>query len=299
MRALREEAMKRSLLFLAGLLLLFAGSARADILLLKNGGRVEGVVTERGDFYVVENVAGTAELKKNQVAARVKAPYVTQQYEKRLAAIPPHDVKARFDLALWCRSHGLRERARKNLEVVVRLDPDHARARALLGYVHRFGKWMTKEEARRARLTAAGLVERDGKWMTAAARAIRERARREVVELKKKEAAKQAALQAEKEKKAKEEAAKRAREAALARAAEQRRERARLEQENEDLRWLVRELLRRESLDLLGGYGWAWPLGVYVPGTRVSAPLRFGRAVRRGIPFRWTWGRFTVRGRVR
>jgi hypothetical protein len=136
----------------------------------------------------------------------------------------------------------------------------------------------------RIRQEAAKLRVEAGK--RAAAREAQERLRREAEE-------KQARAVAEK----------RAREAALARAEDDRRERERLERENQELRELLRDLARRGSYD---GYGWYVSPGWYLPGYAPAGTFGRSRGLSprssrwgAGLDFRWTGDHFRVRGTVR
>lgn len=295
-------------------LLALTATASADVLLLKSGGRVEGVVTEKGDRYVVKSLNGTAEVPRDQVGRRVEAPYVTEIYERKLARIDPEDADARVELALWCAKQGLRDRERENLEAAIRIDPDHEAARHRLGFVRFEGAWMMPEEAREAKLAKAGLVPFEGRWYTPEGLKAYLDAKKEMAKLRAEEEARRAAREEaerkrreEEERLAREEAERKAKEEALARAEEDRRARERLELENELLRERLREEIRRQSRDYGYGYGWygyGYPYGVVSPGyvgglspTRPACPRRYGTGL--SLDFRWRSGHFGLRGRVR
>ncbi|AMV38051.1 polymorphic toxin-type HINT domain-containing protein [Planctomyces sp. SH-PL62] len=70
-------------------------------------------------------------------------------YEAAKAAAG-RDADAQVRLALWCEAQGLAAEKTTHLTRAVLLAPDHARARGLLGYVERDGKWMRPAEAARA-----------------------------------------------------------------------------------------------------------------------------------------------------
>lgn len=59
-------------------------------------------------------------------------------YYEKLAQISPRDATGFFQLATWCESRGLTEQARQLWGRVLKIDPDHAAARAKLGY-ERYG----------------------------------------------------------------------------------------------------------------------------------------------------------------
>ncbi|MDG3004213.1 polymorphic toxin-type HINT domain-containing protein [Paludisphaera mucosa] len=60
------------------------------------------------------------------------------------------DADAQVDLALWCESRGMGAEKTTHLTRAVLLDPDHARARGLLGYVKHEGRWLRPDEIARA-----------------------------------------------------------------------------------------------------------------------------------------------------
>ena len=297
----------RRLVPAAVLILAAIAPARADILLLRGGGRVEGAVVTQGDEYVVTTLTGRARVKKTDVLERVVAPYVTEQYESRLARLDRSDPDAWFALSRWAFGHGLPERGRKRLEEVIRLAPDHAGARAALGQVKFEGVWMMREEAKEARLGAAGFVRFEGRWYTPEGLAALVAAKKELARLSEEEAERAAERAAEEKKRreeeelrAREEAERKAREDALARAEEDRRERERLARENEDLRDLVRDLLRRQAFDdyrYRSGvtFGWVGPYPLAPPLRRTLRPFPSGL----GLDFRYTGDHFQIRGRVR
>ncbi|AMV39995.1 polymorphic toxin-type HINT domain-containing protein [Planctomyces sp. SH-PL62] len=60
------------------------------------------------------------------------------------------DADAQVDLALWCEARGLAAEKTTHLTRAVLIDPDHARARGLLGYVRHEGRWMRPDGVSRA-----------------------------------------------------------------------------------------------------------------------------------------------------
>ncbi len=52
-----------------------------------------------------------------------------------------------LDLALWCQANKLEDERDEHLNTVLQLDPNHAEARKLLGYVRRGREWVLKEAA--------------------------------------------------------------------------------------------------------------------------------------------------------
>ncbi|APW59069.1 polymorphic toxin-type HINT domain-containing protein [Paludisphaera borealis] len=56
------------------------------------------------------------------------------------------DADAHVALALWCEAHGMPAEKATHLARAVLIDPSHAKARGLLGYVKHEGKWLRPEE---------------------------------------------------------------------------------------------------------------------------------------------------------
>lgn len=159
---------------LAVLILAFvAVPAQADVLHLKNGGRIEGVVTERGDEYVVEHRFGTATVKKADVLRVEKKESLQEKYEKRLAGIDREDPDARVALGHWLRENGWEAQAVKEFVAALALDPEHHGAHTALGHVFYEGAWRTEDEV----MESKGFVRFRGDWVTP-----REKERIEAVE---------------------------------------------------------------------------------------------------------------------
>lgn len=57
------------------------------------------------------------------------------------------DARAHLRLALWCGARGLDAKRQKHLLLAILIDPDHATARGLLGFVCRWGRWQRFAEA--------------------------------------------------------------------------------------------------------------------------------------------------------
>ncbi len=55
------------------------------------------------------------------------------------------NVEKLVQLALWCEAHGMQSEKRTVLDLAVRLDPDNAAARGLLGQVSYRGRWESAE----------------------------------------------------------------------------------------------------------------------------------------------------------
>jgi hypothetical protein len=261
---------------LAFLSLLFAAAAaRADVLFLKGGGRVEGVVTEDGDEYVVKMIRSTTRIRKTDVEARQSIPYLTEIYDQKLKRLDPRSADEHCELALWCRARGLTREADELLSRAVKIDPEHKGARRAMGQVKLSDRWLSEGDARAEQLEAAGFRRVEDRFYTAEGLRASLRAQAELAALaaesEKRRLEREAAerdAKLEQELLLKAEAERKAAEAALAQAAEAAKNADRLARENDDLRRLVRELLDERAEDSYY-YGWSfapfgfWPAGGY------------------------------------
>lgn len=68
------------------------------------------------------------------------------EYLHKLRALPPRDVGACVDLALWCRGAGLSAEASRLLEKALAMDPDCAPAREALGFRRYGAGWRRGDE---------------------------------------------------------------------------------------------------------------------------------------------------------
>lgn len=162
---------------LAALPLLPAGAA-ADVVKLKSGGELRGVIVgpdgdatkpgeedDGGDGLGVVTVetlsGGIVSVAGADVEFVTRRPRVVEEHEVRAKSVED-TVEARWALAEWCRENKLEEQRREHLERVVELDPGHAKARAALGQTKYEGEWLTRDEVMEKR----GLVPHKGRWIT-------------------------------------------------------------------------------------------------------------------------------------
>lgn len=168
----------------------------ADTVVLKNGGKIEGIVSEEGEWYVVEMDAGTARIPRAEVASVIEEKTTLEEYREKAARVPENDAQGHYQLGLWCKSVGLNRWARVEFRKAIAANPDHAEARKELGYVKHEGTWMTEEQA----MTAKGFVKYEGAWIPREERELREalKARKKLeAQIKKAEAeAKKAEMEA-------------------------------------------------------------------------------------------------------
>ncbi|MHC4859795.1 MAG: hypothetical protein ACYTDY_06855, partial [Planctomycetota bacterium] len=82
-------------------------------------------------------------------------------YRERAKALSPDDTTGHYQLGLWCVKKGLTNEAHLEFERVIALEPDHAGARRELGYARHGDRWLSRDEAMRAK----GLVLHEGRWL--------------------------------------------------------------------------------------------------------------------------------------
>jgi hypothetical protein len=141
-----------------------AASLRADVLLLKTGGRVEGEVLNpdqepRTDYVLKLRNGGQLTLDAQQVAQVIASSPNEQLYLELLKRMPA-TAEGNWKMAEWCARKSLPAQRTFHLEEVVLLDPEHERARRALGHVRLDGQWGEPDELMRQR----GFVKYKGRW---------------------------------------------------------------------------------------------------------------------------------------
>ena len=173
------------------------GPAYADDIKLKDGRVLTNVkvLKKTQKYWRIELVDGNRmRIDPADVIEHVEKETVGDVFQKKQAEIGRKDAKALFELAKWGMEQGCTKHAKKVLARVIKLEPEHAEARAMLGHVKcddgrwRYGKALERYQAKKeeARLTAmgwvkvkgrmvdpftakclnAGLVEHEGRWYT-------------------------------------------------------------------------------------------------------------------------------------
>jgi hypothetical protein len=154
---------------------LSAATASSDEILLRGGGRVNGVVVDRTrDAIVVETGPGRVTLSMALVEKVIEGRSALEAYHERAAALESGDVEGWAGLARWAAERELLTQAREAWHRVLAADPSRPEANAALGRVEVDGTWMGEAEAYRAR----GYVSFEGRWVTPAEHEalVRERA---------------------------------------------------------------------------------------------------------------------------
>jgi hypothetical protein len=151
----------------AALLIADFRPAGADLIKLKSGGEIRGVI-ERGaaganrETVTIETLTGAIiVVEQRHIESNSIRSLAFEQYETR-ARKTPDTVDAHWKLAEWCLENGLRSQRETHLERVLELDPDHEEANRSLGRVQYQGEWMTRDEM----MQAQGYVRHKGRYIT-------------------------------------------------------------------------------------------------------------------------------------
>ena len=154
-----------------------ASGLSADVLHLRTGGRIEGVLTrETATSLTIDVGMGQLSVPRSSVLRIERKDSALSEYRTRLTAIHPGDITAYADLARFAAGNGLRSESRLMWARVLSLDPRNVEAHLFLGHVFVDGNYVDEDQANRAR----GLVSFDGRWMTPAEQEslLRQRERR-------------------------------------------------------------------------------------------------------------------------
>ncbi len=148
---------------------LIAAPVWADSVVLKDGDRLEGIVTEKGDEVEIRMDLGTVSFAKSDVASIERGATLLSELEARAKKLKREDVEGHYRLGLEAEQRGLGSLARSLFREALEQSPEHKGARAALGYRLHEGRWLTEDEF----MSSQGYLKRQGQWVTAeAARAI-------------------------------------------------------------------------------------------------------------------------------
>ena len=164
-----------SLAVLACLLahLLGAPAALADTIELKDGRIVEGMIVpdkhpEQGEGVYVISRFGPTFIKQADIKARHAGKPVDEQIKAYITALDKRakegakDIPNRLRLADWMLKIGRAEEGRELVRQILDWEPENPDAHKLLGHVRYRGRWITHDEAQRAR----GLEKHGDRWYT-------------------------------------------------------------------------------------------------------------------------------------
>lgn len=151
-----------------------AGSAASgDDVYLKGGGKISGRILERTDTTIqVEVGAGTIGVPTSRVEKIVEGRSAFEEYQLRAGKLAATDRDGWLELGRWASDQDLPSQSREAFQRVLAIDPSHPEANAALGNVQHNGRWMSEDDAYRAK----GFVKYQGDWMTPGEQASLERA---------------------------------------------------------------------------------------------------------------------------
>lgn len=155
-----------------GICCLAGGAALADIVHLKNGKQLEGLVLDGprpGTYEVRMGEGGSVVLAADDVERIEKKTTPAAELDERLKNVPEGDLDRLEELIIWARERQLPGRARAVARKVLEIDANNELARKELGYVVFENRWILEGELKKQK----GLVRHQGEWMTAAERARR------------------------------------------------------------------------------------------------------------------------------
>lgn len=140
--------------------------ALADIVVLEGGGRIVGQVLDPSPDQKDENITVQTEdeavisVPRSEVKEIIRLSEVQAEYQQ-LRLQTPDTVEGHWKMAEWCRDHNLSKEREVHLKRIIELDPEHQRARALLGYQKIGDQWKTRDEI----MKSMGYVLYKGRWM--------------------------------------------------------------------------------------------------------------------------------------
>jgi hypothetical protein len=144
-------------------LLSLVRAAAADEVVLKNGSRLEGTVTEEGNRVIIDVGSGTITVDRSEIKLINRVDELNREYDRRMQAVKPDDANGHYQVYLWTRQQaGMKARSDRLLRKMLEIDPNHEPSRRALGYVNHKGAWLTQDEFK----AAIGLVRYNGGWVT-------------------------------------------------------------------------------------------------------------------------------------
>lgn len=152
--------------------LFLAGVLAADVLVMKDGRRIEGTITAQDAQKVkITTSFGDFEFPMAQVDRIEKGKTSAQNFDERFKAAKSADEF--FALGQWADQKKMRAEAKKSMKRALELDPQHAGANLFFGKVQYKGEWLTPAErdARaaadaEAEMLAKGFVRWKDQWVT-------------------------------------------------------------------------------------------------------------------------------------
>lgn len=174
--------------FLVCLLLsitVFQVPGNCDLIKLKAGGEIRGKLqrhdSDSDEIRIIETLSGSRiAVAARQIEFVTNRPLSVEEYETRSRQIA-NTVQEHLELAEWCSENHLISQRHEELEKVLLLDPDHAKARAALGYTNRDGEWMTRDDVMRKN----GYIKYKGRYVSTAELELLEKNEADIAEERK------------------------------------------------------------------------------------------------------------------
>lgn len=154
--------MARLIYFLPIFVMLLATPLAADLIILKNGGQIEGKATVNANQVHIALPNGNMVVARDTVLKIVWAVTPNEVYQQMRSMINPNDAEGYYQLSLWCLERKLNLQQREALQLAVAANPDHEKARKSLGFERHEGRWVSGDEA----MVIKGYVKYQGQWMT-------------------------------------------------------------------------------------------------------------------------------------
>lgn len=149
-----------------------------EIIVLSGGGQVSGEVvespTDENAQYVIRTSLGQVTLAKTQVVEVIHQLPSEIEYEK-IKDDYPDTLEGHWELAEWCRENFLSEQREVHLKRILEFDPNHAKARSILGYRQVGDRWVTREDVMKSR----GMVRVGGRWISPQEKQLQEERRKQ------------------------------------------------------------------------------------------------------------------------
>ena len=115
-----------------GILSTVVEAQETQTLILKDGRRLTGTVTKTPNGYRLDSRIASMTFRDDEVAAVEDALTTEDEYTQRAKALQDDDADGHYDLAEWAYRQNLREEARRHLQIALKINPNHIKAKALL-----------------------------------------------------------------------------------------------------------------------------------------------------------------------
>lgn len=133
------------------------------IVTLKTGALVEGIYHGDADGAIwIEVDGGEVGIEKDTVAGIAPAKTGSAEHKERAAALGAKDAAGWWELSLWAAGKELHGAAESAAKTVLKIDPEHAKAREHLGFEKVGSRWLHGDDVQRAK----GLVLFERQWLS-------------------------------------------------------------------------------------------------------------------------------------